>query len=178
MKRRWISLILAVMMALAMCSTAFAGWEQYQSGEWAYRYGNGSYAANTWIGNYYIGPDGIMVVNNYTPDGYWVGASGAYESWWGRRSDHTVPYTGGAYDGSIYSYKFESETYGSGVEHWSMDEYAFGSRTGHYELYPLGGFCFEMMDIYSGTTLGYVSVSPDRGTVYVSCAGQTYRAVY
>ena len=119
-----------------------------------------------------------MVVNNYTPDGYWVGASGAWEPRWGKRSDITVPYTGGAYDGSIYSYKFESETYGSGVEHWSMDEYAFGSRTGHYELYPLGGFCFEMMDIYSGTTLGYVSVSPDRGTVYVSCGGQTYRAVY
>ena len=181
--KRLLAAVLAAVMMTAMTVPAFAWrWEIQQSGEWMVVLDNGSYATNQWINDngtyYFVGPDGIMLRNNYTPDGYWVGASGAWEPRWGKRSDITVPYTGGAYDGSIYSYKFESETYGSGVEHWSMDEYAFGSRTGHYELYPLGGFCFEMMDIYSGTTLGYVSVSPDRGTVYVSCGGQTYRAVY
>ena len=181
--KRLLAAVLAAVMMTAMTVPAFAWrWEIQQSGEWMVVLDNGSYATNQWINDngtyYFVGPDGIMLRNNYTPDGYWVGTSGAWEPRWGKRSDITVPYTGGAYDGSIYSYKFESETYGSGVEHWSMDEYAFGSRTGHYELYPLGGFCFEMMDIYSGTTLGYVSVSPDRGTVYVSCGGQTYRAVY
>lgn len=178
MSKKWMAALLALAMTLMMSSTAFAGWEQYQSGEWAYRYGNGSYAADTWIGNYYVGPDGCMVVNNYTPDGYWVGASGAYESWWGRRSDYAEPYTGGAYNGNPYSYVFNVDIYGDGVEHWSMEEYAYGSRIGQYELYPMGGFCYVMMDIYSGTTLGYVSVSPDRRTVYVSCAGQTNAAVY
>ena len=178
MWKKSLALILALVFTLTMSMTAFAGWEQLQSGEWTYRYGTGGYARNTWIGNYYIGPDGCMVVNNYTPDGYWVGASGAYESWWGRRRDAAMPYTGGAYSGAPYSYVFNVDIYGDGVEHWSMDEYAYGSRTGHYELYPISSFCLEMMDIYSGESLGYVSVSPDRRIVYVSCAGQTNRAVY
>ena len=38
MSKKWMAALLALAMTLMMSSTAFAGWEQYQSGEWAYRY--------------------------------------------------------------------------------------------------------------------------------------------
>ena len=33
---------------------------------------------NAWIGAYYLGSDGVMMINSFTPDGYYVGADGAY----------------------------------------------------------------------------------------------------
>ncbi|MCR5371790.1 MAG: hypothetical protein K6E83_13885 [Clostridium sp.] len=177
MKKKMTAAVMALVLAFAMCTTAFAGWEQYESGEWTYTYADGSYAANTWIGNYYIGPDNLMLVNNYTPDGYWVGASGACEPWWGRRTDSSSPYSGGTYDG-IYHYQFYLDTYGDGVQHWSVTQSIYGSVTGQYELYPMGPFSYEMMNIYTGESVGYVAVSPDRRIVYVSTGGQTDRCVY
>ena len=35
-------------------------------------------AYHTWIGNYYLSDSGAMLKNAYTPDGYRVGADGAW----------------------------------------------------------------------------------------------------
>ena len=48
------------------------------NGQWYYLNENGYMAANTWIGNYYVGADGVMLTNTITPDGYQVGADGAW----------------------------------------------------------------------------------------------------
>ena len=32
----------------------------------------------TWQGAYYLGNDGVMYTNTFTPDGYYVGSDGAY----------------------------------------------------------------------------------------------------
>lgn len=48
------------------------------NGKWYYFYGNGYMASNVWIGNYYVGSDGAMLANTRTPDGYLVGADGAW----------------------------------------------------------------------------------------------------
>ncbi|MFR1834412.1 MAG: transglutaminase domain-containing protein [Lachnospiraceae bacterium] len=48
------------------------------SGAWYYFEGNGYMAANKWIGNYYVGSNGAMLTNTTTPDGYQVGADGAW----------------------------------------------------------------------------------------------------
>ena len=33
---------------------------------------------NTWIGAYYLGSDGVMYTNAFTPDGYYVNKDGVY----------------------------------------------------------------------------------------------------
>ena len=33
---------------------------------------------NAWQGAYYLGSDGVMYINSFTPDGYYVGGDGAY----------------------------------------------------------------------------------------------------
>ena len=38
----------------------------------------GHVVKNAWIGNYYLSSDGSMATNTFTPDGYYVGESGAY----------------------------------------------------------------------------------------------------
>ena len=38
----------------------------------------GHMTKNTWVGAYYLGSDGVMYTNTFTPDGYYVGSDGAY----------------------------------------------------------------------------------------------------
>ena len=38
----------------------------------------GHIVKNKWIGSYYLGSDGVMVTNTFTPDGYYCGSDGAY----------------------------------------------------------------------------------------------------
>lgn len=53
------------------------GWKQ-ENGKWYY-YENENKAVNKWInGIYYVGSDGAMLTNTTTPDGYQVGADGAW----------------------------------------------------------------------------------------------------
>ena len=47
-------------------------------GNWHYIDDNGNYLRNQWVGNYYLGSDGVMMTNSWTPDGYYVGADGAW----------------------------------------------------------------------------------------------------
>ncbi|XBX03498.1 hypothetical protein QMP26_23395 [Enterocloster clostridioformis] len=45
--------------------------------------GNGAYKSDGWLVDggkwYYLGTDGAMVKEAYTPGGYWVNAQGAWE---------------------------------------------------------------------------------------------------
>lgn len=76
-------LVVAAMMSLVMALPAFAaGWKQDAKGWW-YENDNGSYKQNEWFTEadgkaYYFGMDGYMLTNTTTPDGYQVGADGAY----------------------------------------------------------------------------------------------------
>ena len=70
-------------LTLALPFTAYASqWTQDAMG-WKVRQDNGTYLMNQWYQNtdgkwYYIGADGYMMVNAITPDGYQVGADGAW----------------------------------------------------------------------------------------------------
>lgn len=82
MKKTKILLSVAIM-ALSLSSTVFAGeWKQESDGRWWYQNDDGGYPANQWqeIGGkqYYFGADGYMLANTTTPDGYQVGADGAW----------------------------------------------------------------------------------------------------
>lgn len=47
-------------------------------GKWYYVGADGYMLSDAWVGNYYVGSDGAMLVNATTPDGYQVGADGAW----------------------------------------------------------------------------------------------------
>ena len=59
------------------------GWFQDSDGKWYYLRSNGAMAKNYWEESqdgvwYYLGADGVMMTNATTPDGYRVGADGAW----------------------------------------------------------------------------------------------------
>ncbi|MBT9778321.1 hypothetical protein GPL15_17635 [Clostridium sp. MCC353] len=73
-----------VIMSLLMAITAFAGQWQLDSNGWWYLNDDGSYPAGQWQEidgkHYYFRSDGYMLSNTITPDGYVVGADGAWIS--------------------------------------------------------------------------------------------------
>ena len=56
----------------------YSGWVKCQ-GYWYHLDTNGHSLINQWVGNYYLGSDGAMITNSWTPDGYYVGADGAWD---------------------------------------------------------------------------------------------------
>ena len=51
---------------------------KYINNKWYYFDNIGYMVENQWIGNYYLGSDGAMLVSTRTPDGYYVDASGKW----------------------------------------------------------------------------------------------------
>ncbi len=58
------------------------GWRQFVGDIWYYFHSSGELAVNTWVKTgdawFYVGADGAMLKNTTTPDGYPVGADGAW----------------------------------------------------------------------------------------------------
>ncbi len=52
-----------------------ATWKEID-GKWYFFGGDWGAMTNQWVGQYYLGEDGAMLTNSYTPDGYYVGADG------------------------------------------------------------------------------------------------------
>ena len=52
-------------------------WKQI-NGKYYYMEASGLTRKNAWAGAYYLGSDGVMYTNTFTPDGYYVGSDGAY----------------------------------------------------------------------------------------------------
>ena len=52
-------------------------WIKYEN-KYYYTNSAGLPVKNAWVGVYYLGADGVMKINTFTPDGYYVGAAGAY----------------------------------------------------------------------------------------------------
>ncbi|WP_051671520.1 hypothetical protein [Oribacterium sp. P6A1] len=91
-------LVVTALITALFSLTAFAGWE-YEYGDWYYYDDySGYYLANQWVGNYYLGSDGAMLINSWTPDGYYVGSDG---EWTGQSIYNT---------GNYYSYGNSFET--------------------------------------------------------------------
>ena len=62
MMKKFVTAAAAALLALTMCSTAFAAWEQDDSGNWRYMTGR-----DTWV------------TSGYTQDGYWVDVNGYWD---------------------------------------------------------------------------------------------------
>lgn len=81
MKKRKL-LVAAAILSTLMSTQAFAGQWQQDSNGWWYQNDNGSYPVNQWLEvdgkQYYFNSDGYMLHDTTTPDGYQVGADGAW----------------------------------------------------------------------------------------------------
>ena len=74
--------IATLAMSMLLSSTSLAGtWQAQDNGQWKYQNDDGSFATG-WIEDggksYYLDANGIMLANTTTPDGYYVGADGAW----------------------------------------------------------------------------------------------------
>lgn len=76
--------VTTLVLTLALPFTAYASqWIQDSTG-WKVQSDDGTYLTNQWYQSpesglyYYLGADGYMLVNTITPDGYQVGADGAW----------------------------------------------------------------------------------------------------
>ncbi len=75
MKRGMVMWAMTVFFSAASAMTALAAWEQ-EGDQWRYYNEQGDMLRSTWVGNYYIGADGVMQTNTLTSDGYWLDESG------------------------------------------------------------------------------------------------------
>ena len=86
--KKIVALLMTAAIALGTTTTSFAAsWQQNATGWW-WQNDDGTYPTNSWQwldGNgdgvaecYYFGPDGYMLANTTTPDGYLVNADGAW----------------------------------------------------------------------------------------------------
>lgn len=101
---------------------ALGNWEQ-QGNTWKFKCLDGSYLTNSWVESlseagayYYVGADGVMLVNSKSPDGYQVDGAGIWragstES--NKNIDSSVSNTGSKYE--------TGKTTGSAEERFSQE---------------------------------------------------------
>lgn len=88
MKKRFLTMMMAMLMVGSMSITSLAaGWQQNENGKW-WQNNDGSWPANSWQwldGNndgvaecYYFDGNGYCLLNTKTPDGYTVDGNGAW----------------------------------------------------------------------------------------------------
>lgn len=69
----------------AYTGTNVSGWEIGENGMYRYRKPDGTYVSNGWLNVddelYYMDPDGNMLADTITPDGFYVNASGAKQNY-------------------------------------------------------------------------------------------------
>lgn len=80
--------------------------------KWYYFDGVGYMVENRWIGNYYLGADGAMLVSTSTPDGYYVDATGKWIE--GVRNTVNISKTSGSGTKRSFSGGGSSRSGGSG----------------------------------------------------------------
>ncbi|MDO4789284.1 MAG: hypothetical protein Q4A19_09025 [Johnsonella sp.] len=84
MKKKISLILFTICFSMSMLVTAFAGSWKRDSLGWWYQEDNGSYPREAWRevngAWYYFDYDGYMLFDTYTPDGYFLGESGAWDT--------------------------------------------------------------------------------------------------
>ncbi|MDR1765814.1 MAG: hypothetical protein LBR77_06970 [Lachnospiraceae bacterium] len=125
---------LTATMAAAAAFSAFAGEWKHDANGWWYDNLNGTCQANGWFLDttgkwYYFGHDGYMLENTFTPDGYKVGPTGAYDASVPKKTDDDakdVP-TGWVKDAKGWRFANENGTF-------KANEWVIGNDGKYYYL--------------------------------------------
>ena len=95
--KKMVLFIAVILITVAMAMSVWAGEWRSDSHGWWYTEDDGSYPVNQWREingkHYYFGADGYMLANTTTPDGYQVGADGAWIQG-GSNELPSLPYAG------------------------------------------------------------------------------------
>lgn len=179
----------AVLLSLVMSFTALAdeGWSQDEQGRWRYMQDNGAYVGYGWKEiagkQYYFNNDGYMLSNTITPDGYYVGADGAWVPD-GQSSSQNTQNTGkntltASVDGTQLTFYLQEAK-----NSYEDDQYEVGFVSFKDSGEPLYKMYFRIDDKASGY---YTEDSDDLGACYFSLMGnynestgkwaESYRAV-
>ncbi len=106
----WFSIAFVVFSMAVTPMTAFAGWEA-AGNTYRYRNEDGTYAVSKWIDDggtyYYLDAAGYMAKSTTTPDGYLVGADGA----WVTEKQAGGNYVRTPYDNQPYQYDSDWHRY-------------------------------------------------------------------
>ena len=102
--KKIVALLMTAAIALGTATTSFAASWQSDNVGWWWQNDDGTWPSNSWQwldGNgdgvaecYYFGPDGYMLANTTTPDGYQVNADGAWVQNGAVQTQTTTPNTG------------------------------------------------------------------------------------
>ena len=146
-----------------------------QDGTVMYMNSVGDYVANVWVQDsdngkyYYTGPDGCMIKDNYSADGYWCGSDGEWDKSVKQRNEDPEPKTG-TYVGFVATWKVKitkDSKYGTATHTYTE----FGGTPQVYDLTPVGHGVYIAEDEYG--TIAYMSVTDNGKTLIVSEAGIT-----
>ena len=166
-------------------------WIEMSNDKWYYCQGGGAVAKNQWVGNYYVGSDGGMLTNAWTPDGYYVGTDGAwvpgYQEYSQNRSDFS--YSGAASshltNGWIYGFytNVDQSGFNSGhcvQMHVNYDEEFGSSAKFYFSIYDQAGNNYDLYDTWdpAGDILYGYRLGQSSANLTSSLTGSTYRMTY
>ncbi len=178
MKKKIVVLLGILALSIFSISSYAAEWKQEADGRWWYQYDDGTYPQNGWAKingkDYYFDAEGYMLANTVTPDGYTVGADGAWipdgapAAAATQQSNHSV---------SNIQYGTGSVTDALVISDWSYVPEYFNSTYHIFEITNNSGKTLEIninenAKNYSGEVIGASSVSqedvPSGCTVFIT----------
>lgn len=176
------TILTAALLSMTMASTAMAGtWQSQTIVQWKYQNDDGSYATG-WVADdgkyYYMDPNGVMLTDTITPDGYYVDASGV----WDGNAPTTMVITAGESAPSVsHTTSTPSTVYQPGIYQVGVDipegEYVLlalpGSTYTDYEIRTDTNFMYYDDGFIDGSDFLYNSIVLLRNGQYLSLDGCT-----
>ncbi len=148
--------LVALALTIGMSFAAFAkGWVKSNDGKWYYMVDNDHYAVSQWVGNYYVGADGSLLTNAWTPDGKYV--------------DWTGKWTGQVYGQTAATFDYYTLCYL--VDRYYADMYDIYGNASGVDSSQAGVYNITLYDYY-GNAITTISVN-SQGYAYDPAINQT-----
>lgn len=153
-------------------------WEQLESGEFLYYDKNNKQLTSQWAedegGYYYLGPDGCLVYNNYSHDGYWADKNGCWDPSV-PKVDTQVDILNNTYVGSLWTLDVYMNDSRSGTAKWWYTNTFGGGEPKKYDfnIKQLGPSSYAAYSDINDNEIYLISVVDDGWSIIVSCDGST-----
>lgn len=153
-------------------------WEQLESGEFQYYDKNNKLLTSKWAedegGYYYLGPDGCLVYNNYSHDGYWADKNGCWDPSV-PKVDTQVDILNNTYVGSLWTLDVYMNDSRSGTAKWWYTNTFGGGEPKKYDftIKQLGPSSYAAYSDINDNEIYLISVVDDGWSIIVSCDGST-----
>lgn len=153
-------------------------WDQMQSGEFQYIDKSGNVLTCAWAedegGYYYLGPDGCLVYNNYSHDGYWADKNGCWDPSVPRVDLQFEPMNN-TYTGDLWTLDVYMNDRDSGNAKWWYTNTFGGGEPKKYDftIKRIGPSSYEAHAVNNDMEIYLISVTDDGWKLILSAAGST-----